>query len=65
MPAPATYVALALAVFGLGSVAAAFLGEGFALARLVLGLALLGLALLVAGAQALLAHAAPTNGGET
>jgi hypothetical protein len=53
MVAPAHVAALAMACFGLGLIAAAFLGEAFGAVRLLGGLGLLALALIVSGLQVL------------
>ena len=54
--APGTIVAAIIALAGLGFVVLAFLGAGFDLGRLVVGCAVIAVALLVAGAQSLLSH---------
>ncbi|HJQ93626.1 MAG TPA: hypothetical protein VJ874_05005 [Candidatus Thermoplasmatota archaeon] len=59
--APATVAGLACAVLGLGLVASAFLGEGFGVVRLFLGLGLLVTGMITAGLQLLLGKAAPTK----
>jgi hypothetical protein len=58
MVAPAHAVAFAMAFFGLGLIAAAFLGDAFGAFRLLGGLGLLALALIVSGLQVLLRHGA-------
>lgn len=51
-----------MAFFGLGLIAAAFLGEAFGALRLFAGLGLLALALIVSGLQVLLRNGpAPTE----
>ncbi len=59
MVAPARLAAVALAVLGLGLIAAAIAGESFAALRLYVGLGLLVLALLASGLQVLLRSGAP------
>lgn len=56
MVAPAHVVAAALGLFGLGLVAAAFVGEPFAVTRLLAGIGLAVVAMLVLGLQALNRH---------
>jgi ABC-type multidrug transport system permease subunit len=56
--APGNLVAMAMALFGLGLLVAAFLGDPPPTLRLGFGIGLLVLALLTSGAQLLFAHAA-------
>ena len=59
--APAHVIAIALACLGLGLVAAAFIGEPFRLARLLLGIGLVVVAMIASGIQALNRHGAPAK----
>lgn len=58
---PSLVVAIALAVFGIGLVAAAFVGDAFGVSRLVLGFVFITAGLITAGAGALLHHSAPAQ----
>ena len=62
---PSILASIALAVAGVGLVAAAFVGATFGIARLVFGLVLITAAILTAGAGALLHHSAPPLEEET
>lgn len=59
--APAHIAAISLAVFGVGLIAAAFVGAGFGTLRLLFGIGLVVAALITAGVQLLSRHAAPTK----
>lgn len=59
--APAHVVAIGLACFGLGLIAAAFVGEPFGLSRLLLGIGLLVVAMITSGIQLLNRHGAPVR----
>jgi uncharacterized membrane protein len=59
--APTHIVAIAMAVLGLGLVAAAFVGEGFGSYRLLFGIALFVAAFLTVGLHLLNHHAAPAS----
>ena len=63
--APAHVISIAMAMFGLGLIVAAFVGEGFAAMRLFLGLALFIGALIVSGIQLLARNGASSKGEES
>ena len=63
--APAHVAAIACGFFGLGLIAAAFLGEALGAVRLVGGIGLLVLAMILSGVQALLRHGAGAEGKES
>ncbi|MHB1262323.1 MAG: hypothetical protein ACYC2H_11490 [Thermoplasmatota archaeon] len=62
--APANLAAITMAIFGVGLIAAAFLGAGVDALRLFFGIVFVVAALITAGLNLLMRHGASTSVGE-